>query len=712
MIDSELLALVGNERQASVGFDHDSELLTARETALNYYKGYMPDLPALPNRSRVVSTDVADTIDTLHPDVVEILAGGEDVVSFTPIGAEDEDAARQETDSVKHVFFNENPGWQTIYDMTKDAMQSKIGVAKAWVEECPEETESFEGKTPEAIQLASKTAEVVDIKPAADQDPENPQLFDFTVRRQAYRRVRIASWPPEDFTVASDTVGLHDEAFTYCAGRSRPRAQDLVAQGFDAKKVAELSFYGRDTDDGVAQARDTAGEHDYDAGAAQDVLRRVEIVEHIIKINEGKKTRLWSVITGENETVLLQKTEVRRNPFNAITPYPVTHRFYGESVADRLIEPQRAKTALRRMMFDSGYYAMNARNEVDESGANENTIPDLLRNEPGVPVRVKRAGTVNPIQAGVLTFDVLAAMEYEETRVEQRTGVVRAAQGLTPDTLHETAKGALALLTAAQKRTKLMARTWAETGIKDLYLTVHGLLRENSDRPLQIRLGKDWLTVDPTTWGNRSDMTIEIGLGASGREADLMMLQAEGEAMEKIVALQAGAQGPIVTMEHVFNQYERTLTKLGNKTPEKFGQNPKDAPPQPPKPDPAMAEIEGKLKLQEQEMQGKGQLQAMELQGKGMLEQAKLRQAEEAAIRDHELKVAQMQAEIQLKRDIAAEELALKRELLSAELQMKRELNAQQAQIARENNQERNFIQRETNSAKIDAQVNVGGDPG
>jgi hypothetical protein len=57
---------------------------------------------------------------------------------------------------------------------------------------------------------------------------------------------------------------------------------------------------------------------------------------------------------------------------------------------------------------------------------------------------------------------------------------VRNAQGLNPDTLHDTAKGAMMLLSAAQKRTRMIARVLAETLIKPLFLGLHSCIRENS----------------------------------------------------------------------------------------------------------------------------------------------------------------------------------------------------------------------------------------
>jgi hypothetical protein len=90
--------------------------------------------------------------------------------------------------------------------------------------------------------------------------------------------------------------------------------------------------------------------------------------------------------------VLLEKEQVDHIPFAALTPYIVPHRFYGESVADKLIEVQKIKTTLLRMLLDSGYFALNQRMTVDVNKATEFTISDLLANQPGHPIRVQGDG--------------------------------------------------------------------------------------------------------------------------------------------------------------------------------------------------------------------------------------------------------------------------------------------------------------------------------
>ena len=89
------------------------------------------------------------------------------------------------------------------------------------------------------------------------------------------------------------------------------------------------------------------------------------------------KGGLYRVTTAsEQGDVLLRNGEpdiVREDaiPFAAMTPVIITHRFFGRSIADLVMDIQRIKTALVRALLDNAYLANNPRTEVAESHATE-----------------------------------------------------------------------------------------------------------------------------------------------------------------------------------------------------------------------------------------------------------------------------------------------------------------------------------------------------
>lgn len=132
---STLTAMLAAEKADALAGMQADKLSTERANALNYYMGDLSkDMPALPGRSRAVSSDVADTIEGMMPQLMDIFCGGDEVVTFNAVGPQDENAAEQETDYVNHVFMQQNPGFLCLYSMIKDALLSKVGVVKCWWE--------------------------------------------------------------------------------------------------------------------------------------------------------------------------------------------------------------------------------------------------------------------------------------------------------------------------------------------------------------------------------------------------------------------------------------------------------------------------------------------------------------------------------------------------------------------------------------------------
>jgi hypothetical protein len=137
---SSLKAMLAHERSSAMAAIEASKLSNDRSDAMDYYLGDMSkDMPAAEGRSSAVSTDVADTIEGLMPQLMDIFAGSDEVVRFEPVGPEDEEAAQQETDYVNHVFMQQNPGFMVLYSFIKDALLSKVGIVKIWWEEREEE---------------------------------------------------------------------------------------------------------------------------------------------------------------------------------------------------------------------------------------------------------------------------------------------------------------------------------------------------------------------------------------------------------------------------------------------------------------------------------------------------------------------------------------------------------------------------------------------
>lgn len=677
--DDDILSLVRDERARSIGFEHDAELTNARQTSLEYFNGEVNDLDVIDGTSTAVSTDLADTIETVLPDLVEVFTT-EEVGAFVPTSENDVAGAEQETDFVNHVILSDNGGFVLFSDMFRDALQLKVGVVIAqWVKPKAPETEHFTGAPQDimAAIMASQTNGTI-VKPLKDR---GDGTIDYSItQKQAEGRVAIQVIPPEDFTVSPDTVKLSDSP--YCAYRARVRRSSLRADGFDGDDLDRLPAYGDFGQNSVARERSQAGEYAPGTDSTNKETDLVEVVYHFVRQYRDDREVIVKVTTGADESVLLDEEEVNAIPFAAVTPYRITHRFYGGSMGDKLCEIQRINTQLLRLMLNAGYYAYNGRVEVNEGGMTAHTLKDLADARPGAPIRVKASDTVRPITNGGLSFQPMDAMEHVSVMSEKRSGVVRNAQGLNPDSLHETASGASMLYAAALKRIRYMARMFAETGVRDLYLLVHDLLRTHSSQARIVRMRGKYVPVDPSKWASRDTMSIEIGVGGGGRDHDLVMLgQVLTQQQEAVKA--GGLQSGIVTLANIYHALTKFASRAGFKAPELFWSDPSAMPPQPPQPNPevlklqAMQQVEqAKLQLEQQKAQAESQHRDADRQSDASIKLQLAQLEAQVAVFKANTQVALGQEELRIKYGAQADQVAQEIDLKGSIAKMQADLEA------------------------------------
>jgi hypothetical protein len=628
--DKELGAILEAEKADALSTDA-SDIAEQRSEAMRYYNGDMKaDMPSIEGRSKAVSLDVYDTIESMLPDLVEIFASGEEVVKFNAVGPEDVPLAQQETEYVNHVFMQKNPGFLVLYSMMKDALLSKVGVVKVhWEKSEDEERETYLDQPEDVFAL-------VQSKPDVEVVEHTPHdgMHDFTiVSRKAYGCAKVEPVPPEEFGISRRARSLRD--CSYCFHEVSRSEQDLIDDGFDADQVRELPSFGEEQKE-EANARDTVNEGSSGSGdsSLNTAMRPIRVTEHYIRMRyDGETARLYRVTTGgEAGKVLYHKGEpavvpIDMIPFAAITPVIVTHRFHGKSIADLVMEIQRIKTALLRALLDNAYLAVNPMTEVAEDIAGDSTIDDLLVRRPGGLVRVKQAGAVKVIEHPGVGDDVFPLLEHQDSVREWRTGVTRQGTGLDANALNnQSATAANQLHNAAKARLRLIARIFAETGIKDLFWLLHGTIRKNASQADTVELSNKWVTVDPRQWKTRKDLTATVGLGTGSKAEQMVAVQTVAAYQEKLML---GGLSNMVSPQNLWNT-AKDLTKLaGKKDPGYYFTDPSTTPPPEPKPDPEMVKIQGQLEVEKIQAQADIALSEKKLQSDMQKIAAELAQSRE-----------------------------------------------------------------------------------
>ena len=220
---------------------------------------------------------------------------------------------------------------------------------------------------------------------------------------------------------------------------------------------------------------------------------------------------------------VLQNDEIDKVPFVSITPVKIPHKFFGLSVADLIMDLQLMKSTLMRNLMDNMYNMNFGRYAVLEGQAN---LDDLLTQRPGGIVRVKSPNAVTPLTTPPLEPYTFQMLEYLDGVRESRAGVSRMSQGMNDNALtsHTTATAVNAVMTAAQSRVELIARNFAETGVKELMTCIYELLYKNQDKERMIMLSNEWVPVRPDVWREKYDCTVSVALGSGNKDQQMMHL--------------------------------------------------------------------------------------------------------------------------------------------------------------------------------------------
>jgi hypothetical protein len=258
---------------------------------------------------------------------------------------------------------------------------------------------------------------------------------------------------------------------------------------------------------------------------------------------------------------------------------------------------QKIKSTLMRNLMDNAYNQNFGRYAVLEGQAN---LDDLLTARPGGIVRVKSPNAVMPLATPPLEPFVFQMLQYFDDVRESRAGVSRTTQGLNDQALtsHTTASAVNAVMTAAQSRVELVARQFAETGVKELMCRIYELLVKNMDRERVIKLREEWVPVDPSSWSDKMDATVSVALGHGNKDQQIMQLSNLVQMAKD--AKQSGS--PMISEENLYNISSSLIKSMGYQNVNDFLTPPQEQ--APPQPDPMQDATLEAIKVDTQVKQG------------------------------------------------------------------------------------------------------------
>lgn len=676
----DLLSFLEAE-QAEAFTYNDGDVARARNQSMRDYLRF-PYGTEQEGRSRVVTSDVFDTVEGILPDLIEVFVASDKAVVFDPVEQQDEEGAKQATNAVNHVFYKQNNGFLLLYTAAKDALLLRVGGLKWFWEE--KRTPNFETLVGDEMQIAlhlvtHPEAQVIgkeEIEP--EYTPEEnleraaammmgadlpPKPVRYKVRLKTVKQrgtVKIVALPPDELEVSSRHNSILLDDCPYVAHKCLRTASDIREMGFDV------------TEDDVKAAKDEAPTQDrefYDSIRGEDIARESNDLdpsmvrgwlreEYVLydKDGDGIAERLKVIRLGKK---ILQCEEFSHVPIAAWTPYVLTHKFDGISAADLVTDIQRITTDILRAQLDNLQLANNQETVVltDANGNPKANIDDLLNRRPGGVLRESMQGAIRPYVERWQGIEAMPMVEQMAQIKERRTGHSPVVAGLDANALNKTATEVAKQSNERQKRMKMMARIMAECLVKPTMRGVFKTLTDYCMEKLSFRLNGTYVQYDPQEWRDGYDMSINVGIGTGDTMQQSAFLQQIAQA--QAVAAQSPFGYKLVNPEKIYNVQARLAENAGFKNAGEFWLDPKTVPDQPPgKPLPI-------------------QVREMELQAESQKFQAETQRMKEIEELKAQVKLAETRGTLELQ--ASNDQRDAEREMMKAEsdaqLEEMRELN-------------------------------------
>jgi hypothetical protein len=655
MTDDELATHLAEHETRAIGY-FESEIASEQAEGLKrYYRKPYGDERA--GRSKVVDGIIPITIDNGLASVLKPFVSSDETVAFEPRSEEDVELAQQATEYVNYVLHHDNPGFLILHGWLFDGLTQKLGVVKAYWEDYNRE-KVVRRENLDALQIEEMAQDI-----EAVYGPDESGLYVADIRKvEQDGKLCIENIPPEEYRISP--LARPGQVPPYEAHVTRKTRSALIEMGFDSEVVLSLtksSNSGLDDSRAMERREDeefVSSRVDAPGGLGQEM---VDFNDEFALIDyDGDGISELRRVMRSGSTILYNE-EVEYGLFARFTPNPEPHKIYGQSIPDQLEHESRISTAVTRQMLDNTYLHNNPRPIVGIAAERDDgtTLEDIQQDAPGAVIRARDATQVGSFVVPFVGDKSMAVLDYFSGQAEARTGISKHGQGMDPDAIDKagqvTATQAAIMEDGRNARSEMIARVFAETGMKDLFKLMLKLLVEHQPRARMIRLRNKWVEMDPRSWNAEMDVSISVGLGTGNRAEQMAMAQAVLELDEK---LGMSPFASLIDKEKVYNGVKKFLNAAGIKNVDDFvNEPPRDQEgnviEEEPPPDPEMVKVQAEIEQKQ-----------VELQMKQVEGEQKIQLAREEMLMKMQLEREKAQAEMLMNEQRMAQELELERERL------------------------------------------------
>jgi len=522
---------------------------------------------------------------------------------YTPLNEEDEDQAKLESDLVNSLFFNECDGNNVLQSCLRDALLNRNATAKVFWDERAEisyeqyenanEMQMFELLNPQDPNVEIEVVEkemVQELEMVVEPDGVTtinpPAFYNVKLKKTTHvERPIVESLPPEQVIISGEHNKPSLFNVRFVAHENVVTQSYLVAQGYPEEVVEQLEEYNTNSEE-QSRAR-AAAEFDYYSN--DENVRHIRVYEcyTLLDVDGDGISELRKIVFSGG--TLLSNDPIDSVAIVGGVTTAVSHKYKGLSIFDKLKDIQDAKTPVMRSIIEGTQLSSNPRIGAVKNDAN---LDDLLKSRTGGVVRSKTAQGVYAIPAGEVPQSSYMFLDMMNTQRSERGGSAISSTTQAQKVAGDTAHAFERTMSAMELQNALLARTFSETIIKDIFIQFHNVIRENYKGTMFAKVGGKWLESDPSEWQKRAGVVVNVGASNNERAKQISTLK-------EIVNFHVGLEekGSVMFDESkAFKAMTRIISLGGIRNPESYFVDPES---------PEAQQKNQQRSQQEQEMQAK-----------------------------------------------------------------------------------------------------------
>lgn len=484
--------------------------------------------PKISELSDWISRDVKTTIDWMLPSIMEVFIGTDDPCDIKGQSLQDDVAAKKLQSIVKYQINKKNDYFRFLYSFIKEGLITNLGVAKVYWERDETRNEM------EVMVDSSNLDQFLQLEQMGKIEIKEMTIIDGLAAIIKYDEIKthfnnpvIENMSPSELRFTPDGHTLAESKFV---------AQRKMVKG-SYLKSKELEGVFQDVDKAIKEADDRkrTGYDQYtnkyfdsygnflndDDNASKDLV----LYEAYLDVDYNNDGILEKVIVHAvgDVPIAIQENTFRSVPFFIFAPEPDPYIPYGEtSYADTLEQLQDLKTVLIRQVIIA--VAKNNRPQmfVAEHKVDTDALIDgdeLIPVRDGSPAEAVMYSPHIPLDPITMTL-----VQYAQNDIESQSGSTRYNQGLDSNSLNKTASGINAVMGAADKKMKLIARIFAECAWVPIIKHIIKLDQQFLDPYQQFRLNDEMVNISPEELDIDYDLVVNTGQGAATKEAQMNYL--------------------------------------------------------------------------------------------------------------------------------------------------------------------------------------------